>query len=402
MSAMTTFRYRATKTGGGKVRGVTKAVSAKGAMATLLDQGLEVEELKERRSVLQLEITKEKLKLDDVMHFSRQLAAFVRAGVPLLEAIEVIEEEADDKTLKRVLTSVREELSTGETFSSALSPFASLFPQFYVDMIRAAELTGSLDEVLDEMSRYIERDLEARQKIKSALMYPTVIAVASVVTVVILSVFVLPRFKAFFESFDATLPLPTRMLIALTNFLSGWWWAMVAGLVAFIVLFVLAVRSRRGRKLWHRFLLWVPVIGHVIRFTILERFCRLLATMMDAGVPLPEAMAVLGKGTNNVLFEQGIANVREAMMQGEGLARPMTATKLFPSAVTQMVRVGENTGTLGAQLEVASVYYGRELEYKIKRLTSLFEPAVILLMGIVVGFVAIALISAMYGIYRQV
>jgi type IV pilus assembly protein PilC len=400
---MTTYKYRATRTiDGGKVRGVTRGATAKGAMTVLLDQGLEVQELKEQKSVLKFEITKEKLKLANLMHFSRQLAAFVRAGVPLLEAIEVIEEETDDKTLKRVLGAVGQELTTGETFSAALQPFATLFPQFYVDMIRAAELTGHLDDVLDQMSRYIERDLEARQKVKAALTYPAVIAVASVVTVVVLSVFVLPRFKTFFESFDATLPLPTRMLIVLTNFLSGWWWAMVAGLVAVVVILLVSVRTRRGRKLWHRFLLWIPVIGQVIRFTILERFCRLLATMMDAGVPLPEAMAVLGKGTNNVLYEEGIATVREAMIRGEGLARPMAATKLFPSAVTQMVRVGENTGTLGTQLEVASVYYGRELEYKIKRLTSLFEPAVILAMGLVVGFVAIALISAMYGIYRQI
>jgi type IV pilus assembly protein PilC len=399
---MTTYRYRATKTDGGKVRGVTKGVSAKGAMAVLLDQGLEVQELKERRSVLQLEITKEKLKLADLMHFSRQLAAFVRAGVPLLEAIEVIEEEADDKTLKRVLVAVGEELRTGETFSAALQPFATLFPQFYVDMIRAAELTGSLDDVLDEMSRYIERDLEARQKVKSALTYPAVILVASIATVVILSVFVLPRFKTFFESFDATMPLPTRMLIAMTDFLSAWWWAMLGGLVFVIVALALIFRTSRGRRLRDGALLKLWVIGEVIRFNILERFCRLLAAMMDAGVPLPEAMAVLGRGTNNVIFEQGIATVRDAMMRGEGLARPMSATKLFPSAVTQMVRVGENTGTLGTQLEVASTYYGRELEYKIKRLTTLFEPAVILLMGLCVGFVAIALISAMYGIYRQI
>ena len=149
-------------------------------------------------------------------------------------------------------------------------------------------------------------------------------------------------------------------------------------------------------------MLRLPVVGQVIRFAIVERFCRLLATMMDAGVPLPEAMGVLGDGTKNVVFQEGLEEVRAAMMRGEGLAKPMGATNMFPGAVIQMVRVGENTGTLDAQLQVGSDYYGQELEYKLQRLTSLFEPAVIIVMGAAVGFVAIALISAMYGIYHQV
>src|SRR5205823_6470782 len=152
-----------------------------------------------------------------------------------------------------------------------------------------------------------------------------------------------------------------------------------------------------GHRLWDKFTLKIAIVGDLIRFTIIERFCRLLASMMAAGVPLPDAMAVLGRGTNNVMFEEGLDRVRQAMMKGEGLARPMAATKLFPGAVLQMVRVGEDTGTLGIQLETAAKYYGKELEYKVKQFTSLFEPAVITVMGFVVGFVAIAMISAMYG-----
>jgi type IV pilus assembly protein PilC len=398
---MVKYKYTATEDGK-RVRGVTDAASVKGAMAGLLDRGIEVQQLKEKRSLLQFELTKKKLPQDELMHFSRQLAAFVRAGIPLLESIEVIEEETEDKTLRRVLAAVRESLISGDTFSAALQPFETLFPQFYLDMIRAAEMTGSLDDVLNEMSRYIERDMEARQKIKAALIYPAVILVASIGTVIVLSVFVLPRFKVFFQSFNATLPLPTRMLVVTTDFVSTWWWAIVLGLGVLLLALMGFVRTRRGRKLRDRFLLRAPVLGEVVRFTIVERFCRLLAAMMSAGVPLPEAMTVLGQGTNNVLFHEGLFNVREAMMRGEGLARPMGATKLFPSAVIQMIRVGENTGTLDTQLGLASDYYGRELSYKIQRFTALFEPFVIILMGFAVGFVALALVSAMYGIYRQV
>ena len=399
---MAKFRYQATTEAGNKSRGVATATSLKTAMAGLVEQGFTVSQLKPKRSVLKFEITKEKLPQGELMHFSRQLSAFVRAGIPLIEALEVIEEEADDKTLRMVLQGVRESLITGETFSEALRPYETLFPKFYVDMVRAAELTGSLDDVLRELSGYIKRDLEARNKIKSALVYPLVILVMAIGTVIVLSTFVLPRFKVFFAGFHAKLPLPTRMLITFTDFVSSYWMYIVGVLVLLVVIPMALVRTRRGRRTKDRLLLRVPVLGQVMLYAIVERFCRLLATMMQAGVPLPEAMNVLGDATKNVIFQEGLADVHGAMMRGEGLARPMSDTKLFPGAVIQMVKVGENTGTLNEQLEVGSDYYGQELEYKIQRLTALFEPAVIIFMGVAVGFVAIALISAMYGIYKQV
>jgi type IV pilus assembly protein PilC len=396
------FKYQATTEAGKRVRGVANATSIKSAMAGLVEDGFDVVRLKEKRSVLQFEVTKKKLKQDELMHFSRQLSAFVRAGIPLIEALEVIEEESYDKALRQMLVAVRESLITGDTFSGALLPYETMFPKFYIDMVRAAELTGSLDSVLGELARYIKRDLEARNKVKSALVYPAVILVMAIGTVIVLSTFVLPRFKTFFQSFHATLPLPTRMLIGFTNFIAKDWYEIIGALVLLIVLPMVLVRTRRGRRRKDKIVLRLPVVGQVIRFAIVERFCRLLSTMMEAGVPLPEAMGVLGDGTKNVLFQEGLQEVRAAMMRGEGLARPMGATNLFPGAVIQMVRVGENTGTLDTQLQVGSDYYGQELEYRLQRLTSLFEPAVILVMGGMVGFVAIALISAMYGIYHQV
>jgi type IV pilus assembly protein PilC len=399
---MAKFSYQATTETGSKTRGVATATSLKTAMAGLVEQGFTVSQLKPKRSVLKFEITKEKLPQGELMHFSRQLSAFVRAGIPLIEALEVIEEEADDKTLRMVLQGVRESLITGETFSEALRPYETLFPKFYVDMVRAAELTGSLDDVLSELSGYIKRDLEARNKIKSALVYPLVILVMAIGTVIVLSTFVLPRFKTFFQGFHATLPLPTRMLISFTDFVSNDWLYIIGVLFLVIAIPMALVRTSKGRRAKDRLVLRLPILGEVILFAIVERFCRLLATMMQAGVPLPEAMGVLGDATKNVVFQEGLADVHGAMMRGEGLARPMSDTKLFPGAVIQMIKVGENTGTLNEQLAVGSDYYGEELEYKIQRLTSLFEPAVIIFMGFAVGFVAVALISAMYGIYKQV
>jgi type IV pilus assembly protein PilC len=399
---MAKFRYQATTEAGSRTHGVATATSLKTAMAGLVEQGFTVSQLKPKRNVLKFEITKEKLPQGELMHFSRQLSAFVRAGIPLIEALDVIEEEAEDKVLRMVLQGVRESLVTGETFSEALRPYETLFPKFYVDMVRAAELTGSLDDVLRELAGYIKRDLEARNKIKSALVYPLVVLVMAIGTVIVLATFVLPRFKVFFEGFHATLPLPTRMLIRFTDLVSNDWPYIIGVLFLLIALPMALVRTAGGRRAKDKLVLRIPVLGQVILFAIVERFCRLLATMMTAGVPLPEAMGVLGDATKNVIFKDGVDEVHGAMMRGEGLARPMADTKLFPGAVIQMIKVGENTGTLSEQLEVSSDYYGEELEYKIQRLTSLFEPAVIIFMGVAVGFVAVALVSAMYGIYKQV
>jgi len=396
------FRYQATTEEGKRISGVTTATSIKTAMSGLVEQGYDVSTLRAKRNVLQFEITKKKLKQDELMHFSRQLSAFVRAGIPLIESLEVIEEETDDKVLREVLIGVRDSLTTGETFSDALRPYESLFPKFYVDRVRAAEMTGSLDDVLAELAGYIKRDLEARNKIKSALVYPSIVLVMAVGTVIVLSTFVLPKFKTFFEGFNATLPLPTRLLLSFTGFMTSYWPFVLLGLVLLVAIPMAAVRTSWGRRWKDKLILRLPVIGQVVLFAIIERFCRLLATMMHAGVPLPEAMGVLGDSTKNVIFKRGLDDVHDAMMRGEGLARPMADTHLFPGAVIQMVKVGENTGTLNEQLTVGSDFYGEELEFKIQRLTSLFEPAVILFMGCAVGFVAIAMISAMYGIYNQV
>jgi type IV pilus assembly protein PilC len=360
------------------------------------------EEPKPRKSILQYEITKKKVPRQEIMNFSRQLAAFIRAGIPILEAIDTFTEETGNKTFRAALDSIGVALRRGETFSDAVAGQGAAFPRFYVDMLRAAELTGRLESVLDQLSRYIERDQEAKRKVRSAMTYPALIGVMSLVTVGILSVFVLPRFKTFFQSFNAKLPLPTRMVLAMGAFVGTWWWAIAFAVVVLLAAGFTIFKSAAGRAGVDKALLKLPVVADVVKYSIVERFCRILASMVKAGVPLPDAMVVVSEATRNKVYERALVQVRAAMLQGEGIAGPIARTHLFPTAVTQMVRVGENTGTLDEQLATAAAFYEQELDYKIKKLTTLFEPAMIVFMGVIVGFVAIALVSAMYGIFRQV
>jgi type IV pilus assembly protein PilC len=399
---MAKFTYTAVAADGTTVSGVQVAPSSGVAHQALHQQGLQPIGVQEKKSFLQFEVTQRKVRRKHVMHFSRQLAVFIKAGIPILDALEVISEETTDKLFKKALGGVIESLKAGDTFAAAAAAHAEAFPRFYVGILESAELTGNLDVVLEQLAEYIERDLEARRKVTSALTYPSIVMGMAVVTVVVLAGFVLPKFKTFFKSLDAKLPLATRMLLSVADFVAAWWFALGGGALALVVIMAAARRSQAGRAKLDAILLRIPVAGDLVRHAILERVCRILASMMRAGVPLPDAMVVTADATNNAVYRRGLNTVRAEMLQGRGLAGPVAQSGLFPGALRQMFRVGEDTGTLDQQLQTAAIYYDRELDYRIKRFTSLFEPAVIVAVGLVVGFVAVALVSAMYGIYHQV
>jgi type IV pilus assembly protein PilC len=400
--ALFRFKYSALDDSGKRVTGTEMATSAGAAHVALLARGLQPTEVENKQGLLKFEITKKKVPRQDVMNFTRQLAVFMRAGIPIMEALEVIVEETQNKMLKGILSDMVDSLRAGDTFAAAAAAHPQAFPSFYVGILESAELTGNLDNVLNQLADYIDRDVKARGKVTAALIYPAVVAAMSVVTVLVLAVFVMPRFEVFFASLHAKLPLVTRMLLNTTSFMGKWWYAILA-VVIIVVGGVMAMqRSPGGRARLDSLKLKLPVIGDLTETAIIERTCRVLASMLRAGVDLPRSMAVTAESSNNAVYRVALEKIREAMMQGQGLAEPIAQSGLFPAAARQMFRVGEETGTLDQQLEVAAAYYGRELETKLERATALFEPAIIIFMGVVVGFVAVALISAMYGIYNQV
>ena len=399
---MSTFRYVAVDAEGQRVRGTVDGFSAAAVIADLHDTGLEGVTVKPRRKFSEIEITTPKVKPVALMHLSRQLAAFVRAGVPLLDALQIVQEDLSDKALRKMVLGIADALRRGDTLTDATAAYTDVLPPFYLGVLRSAEVTGRLDDVLDQLSGYLERDLEAKRKIRAALAYPAIILVMSIVTVAILAGFVLPRFQTFFESFNAKLPLATRMLLAVTDFIVQWGLVLAGGIAAAVLGVIVGLRTDAGKRVRDGLLLRLPVAGDVARYAAIERFCRLLGSMVQVGIPLPEAMTIAAEGVHNRIYERKLTVARQEMLRGEGLVEPIIRTGLFPSSATQMMRVGEETGTLDTQLEVTARFFEQELGYKLKKLTTLFEPAVIVFMGLIVGFVAIALVSAMYGVYNQV
>jgi type IV pilus assembly protein PilC len=399
---MPKYRYTAIDASGDTESGVVEGRSIVAARSALLSRQLDVQSLAESRRWTKIEVTTKKIKPVDVMNFSRQMGAFLRAGIPILEALDALEEDCSNPVLRRTLVEVGDALRAGSSFSEAIAEHSGVFPPYYVGILRSAELTGNLDVVLDQLAVYIERDLETRRAVKAALTYPMVIAVMAVVTVTVLVGFVLPRFKTFFADFNAELPLATRILLGFTDFLTQWWPVILGGTVVVVVGSMVFFRTESGRYTRDRVALAMPVVGGVVRYGVVERFCRVLASMMHAGVPVPEAMDAATTATNNRVYQRGLVDVKQAMLRGEGLSRPIGDTKLFPGVASQMISVGERTGTLDDQLEITADFYNGELTHELKRLTSLFEPAIIIVMGVIVGFVAVALVSAMYGIFNQV
>lgn len=399
---MPKFAYSAIDSSGAEIEGTTKADTIGTARSLLVEQNLFPIKIEEARGMLDFELTKEKVKKKNLMNFTRQLAVFVKAGIPITDALTTIADESTDVALRRALGEMVDDLRNGGLFSAAAAQHPQVFPNYYIGILQAAELTGRLDESLDSLAEFIKREMDTRSKVVGALAYPLVVMSMSLVTVIILAGYVLPQFKPLFEELNAELPLPTRMMLFIARFFTDLWYVTAIVLLLFIATVMFFVMHPTGKELWQRISLKIPVIGGIIEYAILERFCAVLGTMLVAGVAVPSAMETTTEAVANIVYREQLDIARQQMLEGSGFTQPLIETELFPGAARQMFKVGEETGTLDQQLEVAAEYFNRELEFRIQRFTTMFEPIMIIFVGMIVGFVAIALVSAMYGVLNGV
>ena len=399
---MPKFAYSAIDSSGAEIEGTTKADTLGTARSLLVEQNLFPIKIEEARGMLDFELTKEKVKKKNLMNFTRQLAVFVKAGIPITDALTTIADESTDVALRRALGEMVDDLRNGGLFSAAAAQHPQVFPNYYIGILQAAELTGRLDESLDSLAEFIKREMDTRSKVVGALAYPLVVMSMSLVTVIILAGYVLPQFKPLFEELNAELPLPTRMMLFIARFFTDLWYVTAIVFLIFIATVMFFVMHPTGKELWQRISLKIPVIGGIIEYAILERFCAVLGTMLVAGVAVPSAMETTTEAVANIVYREQLDIARQQMLEGSGFTQPLIETELFPGAARQMFKVGEETGTLDQQLEVAAEYFNRELEFRIQRFTTMFEPIMIIFVGMIVGFVAIALVSAMYGVLNGV
>lgn len=363
-------------------------------------QGFTITEIREIRRWW--EITVGRAVGDSVLlQVTRQLAAFSAAGVPLLEGLGMLAQTTRNKYMRAALLTMLEDIRDGDTLPQAARVHDSVFPAYYVAMLEASERTGDVTATFETLADYLERDTNSRRAVKSALAYPAILVVMGIGAVVMLSTVVLPKFEVFFASLNTELPLATRMLLAMSAFMATWWWLIFGGLAILLVGGFLYRRTVGGRYHLDRLLLRMPVMGTLIQQIAMERFSRVLGSLSAAGVPLVDALELSQGIMGNAAYDRAVIEARSGVMRGEGLAGPMEAAGLFTMELVQILRVGEQTGRLTEQLEHAATYYAREVDYRLKNLSTLLEPIVLVVVGGAVGFVAVALVSAMYGIYTS-
>jgi len=338
----------------------------------------------------------------DLVLFSRQLSTFLRVGVPITDAIKLLQSATGSGAFRAALEDIGEDLDAGEAFSTSIRHHPSVFNDLYVDMVRAAEYSGTLDKVLAQVASYLQRQDTAIKKLRSAMIYPAIILLLAIAVCTILIVFVLPNFVAMFQEFRTQLPLPTRILLGVGTFAKEWRLQIVIGLFGAIVAILLFMQSRIGRVFWDYALVRVPVLGGIVQYGIIERFTRTLSTMLKAGIPISQTFDVAIAAAGNIKYRRGLESVRQRMVTGDGFSAPLEATGLFAPMMIRMIKVGEETGTLDSSLEQIADFLSEEMDYKVRNMIALMEPALVIAVGCAVGFVAVSVILPMYGLLQAV
>ncbi len=396
---MQLFDYTAVNPDGTEVKGMMEAADSEAVWHAIAVRGLRPTAVKARaRAPLRDFIDGlTKVKLQEIVVFCRQLSTFVRVGVPLTSALETIADGTGSKRMRQACASMVADLERGGLLSAAIARHPQVFPPVLADLIRASEMTGHIDEVLIRSADHFERELETRTKIRGALMYPSIVFCMALVVGAGLVVFVLPQFRQLFAEYGAKLPPLPAALLGFSSFVGNNITWILLGLLAAILGGGYYLRTARGRMQLNRVLLRVPAVGEMMRAASIERFCRALSDTLAAGVPVSTSFSVVVESTRNPVYRRALGEVGTQVAIGESFSRSLRQTALFPPLVVQMVRVGEETGTLDQHLAETAKLYDSELDNRLKRLTAVIEPVLIVSVGSIVGLVAISLIQSIYG-----
>jgi type IV pilus assembly protein PilC len=394
-----TFDYAAVNPNGDTVRGMMEAADREAVWHALSVRGLQPTSVRPRQrtrvNAFIAQLTR--VKLTEVVVFCRQLATFVRVGVPLTTGLETIAEGSGNRRMRQACAAMVGDLERGGLLSVALSRHPQVFPGVLSDLIRASEVTGHIDEVLVRAADHFERELQTRAKIRGALMYPAIVLCMALLVSIGLVVFVLPQFVVLFREFDANLPPIATALLNLSAFIQHNAAAILLAIAALVLGGGAYARSAAGRLQITRVLLRTPAVGEMMRASTIERFCRALSDTLAAGVPVGTSFSVVVESTRNPVYRLALREVGSQVAVGESFSRSLRVTGLFPPLVVQMVRVGEETGTLDQHLAETARMYDNVLDNRLKRLTSIIEPILIITVGTVVGLVAVSLIQTIYG-----
>ena len=400
---MPVYTYKAMNAKGKQVTGLVDADTLKAAKAKLRKDGkfpISLEETSEQKKIkgkgLAMEINfsglRQKVNLQDLAIMTRQFAVLVGAGIPVVDSLTALSKQTESDALKRAISQVREKVNEGSSLAKALADHPKVFSPLYINMVESGEQSGTLHIVLDRLADFTENQLETKQRIRSAMMYPIFMGFVLTGAVGFMMVYMVPKMAELFKGMKKTLPPITTALISFSKFIQSYWWLILLLAVAGVWLFRRWVATDKGRTTWDSIILKLPYVGRLVQKIAVSRFSRTLGTMLSSGVPIITAMEIVKNVVTNEVIRKAVETSRDNIKEGESIARPLERSEVFPPMVIHMIEVGEKTGELESMLNRVSVAYDNEVEAAISGLVSLLEPAMILVMAGFVGFVVLAMV----------
>ncbi|WP_078555372.1 type II secretion system F family protein [Bacillus alkalicellulosilyticus] len=400
---MAQYRYKGRNRRGKTVQGKLQAESEREIRLQLRDQGIMALEVKELSGALHKEISiGSGVKPQDFVIYMRQFATLLKAGITVVEATEILAEQTSSKALKKVLMQVETELRSGNPLSESCEQHPKVFPPLYINMIKAGEIGGNLDEVLDRLAFYYEKQYKLVQKVKSAITYPAAVGVVTVAVVIFLLSSVVPTFATMFESFDAELPALTQFVLAAGDVVQSYWWTIIVFVLVVIIGFKVINDNKQSRLYLHFIILKTPLFGKLLQKAELARVTRTLSSLFSSAVPVLQAMVIVEKVVKNNVIKNVIRDSRSSLEKGESLSKPMEESWVFPPLVTQMISVGESTGALDAMLDKVAEFYEDEVDTATEQLKSLIEPILIVVLAGVVGVIVMSIMIPMFKVFDAI
>ncbi len=381
------------KTKSGEVRaGEMEAGDAGAVEARLRQMGIEPTKVRKKPAEIQLSLPGlGGVTTKDILVFTRQFSVMIDAGLPLVQALEIIGTQADNPAFRKVLLQIKTRVESGSTFADALGEHPKAFDELFVQLVRAGEIGGILDTILQRLGAYIEKNEKLKRRVKGAMVYPAIVLLISFGVVGVLIGFVVPTFEKMFRDMGGALPGPTQLLIDISHNFTGSWYLYIGVPIAVFVAFKLATRKGQGQLVWHKVVLKMPMFGSLVRKVAVARFTRTLGTMISSGVPILDALEIVARSAGNRVIENAILYVRAKISEGKNIATPLAETKVFPAMVVQMIGVGEATGAMDAMLGKIADFYDDEVDVAVAALTSMIEPLMMVFLGGTVGFFMIAM-----------
>lgn len=400
---MSRYRYRARHPSGRLEQGEREAANAEALAEQLLSAGLAPLEIQANESAaapLSLRWPQRRPQPAEISLFARQMYALTKAGVPILRSLDQLAESARNPLLAEALREIIRDLEAGRDLAGALARHPRIFSPLFINMVRVGEQSGRLEEAFLRMHQYLESDRETVKQIKAALRYPSFVLIAMAVALFILMVYVIPVFEGLFARFDLELPLPTRILIGVSNVMVAWWWLLVLAAVLGVGGFMAFVRTARGRYWWDRTRLRLPLVGDIILRASLGRFARAFAMALRSGVPLIQALNAVSRAIDNTFLEQRVLSMREGIARGDSIGRTAAATGVFTPLVLQMFAVGDETGQVDDMMQEVAEFYQSEVDYDVRRIGEIIQPLVIVVMGVLVLILALGVFLPMWDMAR--